>query len=323
MKAILYTQYGSADKLEYKDVEKPTPGENQVLVRIMAASVNALDYRRFESQSAIGHLMDSKLLKVIGKVLGADIAGRVEAVGPGVTEFHPGDEVFGSAAGSVGGFAEYACASVKSITLKPANISFEAAAAVPVAAITALQGLRDKAHVQPGHKVLVYGASGGVGTFSVQLAKVFGAEVTAVCSTRNVEMVRSIGADHVIDYTREDFAKTGQRYDVIIAANGNRSLLTYWRALNPGGVYVGLGGSMSQIFQGLLLGPLVSLVGSRKIRPALATVTKKDLLELADLLEAGKITPVIDRRYPLQETPEAIRYVIEEHARGKVIITVG
>jgi NADPH:quinone reductase-like Zn-dependent oxidoreductase len=242
MKAIVYTKYGSPDVLELKEVEKPTLKDNEVLIKIHAASVNALDWRRFTMTPILVRLMGG-LLKPKNPKLGADVAGRVEAVGNNVTEFQPGDEVFGVAPGA---FAEYVCAGETKLALKPANLSFEQAGAVPLAAITALQGLRDKANIQPGQKVLINGASGGVGTFAVQLAKSFGAEVTAVCSTRNLDMVRSIGADHVVDYTEEDFTKNGQSYDFIIAANGYHPILDYRRALSPGGIYVVLGGSMSE-----------------------------------------------------------------------------
>ncbi len=323
MKAIVYTKYGPPDVLQLKEVEKPVPKDNQVLVKVQAASVNALDWRRFTSQSILGRLMDGVLLKVINKVLGADIAGRVEAIGAVVKQFRPGDEVFGVSAGSVGGFAEYACAAENNLALKPANLSFEAAAAVPVAALTALQGLRDKGLIQPGQKVLINGASGGVGTFAVQIAKSFGAEVTAVCSTRNLDMARQIGADHVIDYTKENFSRNGQRYDVIIAVNGNHPIQDYWRALSPGGIYVVIGGSMAQLFQGMLLGPLASRIGSKKMGfMGIAKTNQKDLVLMGELLEAGKVVPVIDRCYPMRETAEAIRYLVEEHAKGKVVITL-
>jgi len=245
MKAIVYTQYGTPDVLQLREVTKPEPKENQVLVRVQAASVNALDYRRFEKPSTLGRFMQERLLKTNNNVLGADIAGVVEAVGASVTQFQPSDEVFGVSAGSSGGFAEYACAAENNLALKPANLSFEAAAAVPVAAITALQGLRDKGQIQPGQKVLINGASGGVGTFAVQIAKSFGAEVTAVCSARNLDMARSLGADHVIDYAREDFTQDGHGYDLIIAVNGYHSILDYRRALGPRGTYVAIGGSIS------------------------------------------------------------------------------
>jgi NADPH:quinone reductase-like Zn-dependent oxidoreductase len=323
MKAIVYTKYGPPDVLQLKEVERPEPQDNQVLVKVQSASANALDYRRFEMTSTLGRLMDEVLLKAINKILGADIAGRVEAVGITVKQFQPGDQVFGVSAGSVGGFAEYACAAENNLALKPDNISFEAAAAVPVAALTALQGLRDKGQIQTGQKVLINGASGGVGTFAVQIAKYFGAEVTAVCSTRNLDVARSIGADHVIDYTKEDFIQNGQRYDLIVAANGYHPLLDYRRALSPSGIYVVLGGSMAQIFQGMLLGPLVSRLGSKKMGfMGIAKTSQEDLVFMGELLKTGKVVPVIDRCYPLREVAEAIRYLVEEHAQGKVVISV-
>jgi len=323
MKAIVYTKYGPPEVLQLKEVAKPEPKDNQVLIKVQAASANALDYRRFETTSILGRFMDEVLLKATNKVLGADIAGRVEAVGATVTQFQPGDEVFGVSAGSVGGFAEYACAAEDNLALKPANLSFEAAAAVPVAASTALQSLRDKGQIQRGQKVLIYGASGGVGTFAVQIAKSYGAEVTAVCSTRNLDMARSIGADYVVDYTKENFSRNGRRYDLIIAVNGYHSILDYRRALSPSGIYVALGGSMAQIFQGMLLGPLVSRIGSKKMGfMGIAKINQKDLVFIKELLEAGKVTPLIDRCYPLSEAVKAIRYLVEEHARGKVVITV-
>jgi NADPH:quinone reductase-like Zn-dependent oxidoreductase len=246
----------------------------------------------------------------------------VEAVGRLVKQFQPGDEVFGVTGFAGGGFAEYACATEDKVALKPANSSFEDAAAVPVAAITALQGLRDKGRIQPGHKVLVDGASGGVGTFAVQIAKSFGAEVTAVCSTRNVDTARSIGADHVIDYTREDFTKSGQRYDLIVGANAHHSIFDYRRALSQHGIFVLVGGGLVRILQGLLLGPLLSLIGSKKTCFFIANINQKDLVFLKDLLEAGKVVPVIDRRYALSDAAEALRYLEERHAQGKIVITV-
>ncbi len=323
MKAIVYTKYGPPDVLQLKELAKPEARDNQVLVKVHAASVNALDYRRFEGTSTLGRLMDERLMKTIGKVLGVDIAGRVEAVGASVTQFRSGDQVFGVSAGSVGGFAEYACAAENNLALKPAKISFEAAAAVPVAAVTALQALRDKGQIQPGQKVLINGATGGVGTFAVQIAKSFGAEVTAVCSTRNLDMARSIGADHVIDYIKEDFTQNRQRYDLIIAANGYHPIRDYRRALSPRGIYVALGGSLSQVLQGMLLGPLVSGPGSKKMGfMGIAKINQKDLSFLGELVETGKVAPVIERRYPLSEVAEAIRYLAEGHAQGKVVITV-
>ncbi len=322
MKAIVYTKYGPPDVLQIREVAKPEPQDNQVLVKVYAASVNALDYRRFEMASILGRFMDEVLLKVINKILGADIAGRVESVGKHVTRFQPGDAVFGVSAGSMGGFAEYTCAAEHQLALKPSKVSFEAAATIPTAALTALQGLRDKGHIQLGQKVLIHGASGGVGIFAVQLAKYFGAEVTAVCSTRNVDMARALGADHVIDYTRADFAIECQRYNLIAAINGSRSIFAYRRVLSPNGIYVGLGGSMAQIFQGMLLGPLVSALGNKQMGMMLARVKQEDLAFLVGLLETGKIVPVIDQCYPLAEITKAIQYLTGEHASGKVVISV-
>ena len=264
-------------------------------------------------------LMGGGLLKPKYTGLGADIAGRVEAVGKNAKQFQPGDEVYGMVKG---GFAEYACALEDALALKPSNLSFEEAAAVPMAAVTALQGLRDKGKIQAGQKVLINGASGGVGTFAVQIAKSFGAEVTAVCSTRNMDQARSLGADHVIDYTKEDFTQNGQQYDLILAANGYHPLSAYKRALTPKGIYVMAGGSKAQMFQGMLLGTWMSESGGRKMGGVSAKRNQKDLVILTKLLEAGKIVPVIDRRYPLSEAAEALRYLGEGHARGKVVITM-
>jgi NADPH:quinone reductase-like Zn-dependent oxidoreductase len=252
------------------------------------------------------------------QVLGCDIAGRVEAVGGDVKQFQPGDEVFGASFAG-GGFAEYVCTIEDKLALKPANISFEEAAAVPVAAITALQGLRDKGRIQRGQEVLVDGASGGVGMFAVQIAKSFGADVTAVCSTRNVETARSIGVDPVIDYTREDFRKSGQRYDLILGANAHHSIFDYRRALRQGGIYVIVGGGLAQMFQVMLLAPLLSRIGSKKTCFFIANINQKDLVSLKELLETGKVVPVIDRRYPLSGAAEALRYLQERHAQGKVV----
>jgi NADPH:quinone reductase-like Zn-dependent oxidoreductase len=318
MKAAVYTRYGPPDVVQITDVEKPVPKDNEVLIKVRAASVNPLDWHLMRGKPYIGRLLFG-LLKPKVTRLGRDVAGQVEAVGRNVTQFKPGDEVFGACRGA---FAEYVCAIEDKLAPKPANISFEDAAAVPVAAISALQGLRDKGRIQRGHKVLVDGASGGVGTFAVQIAKSFGAEVTAVCSTRNVDTARSIGADHVIDYTREDFTQSGQRYDLIIAANAYHSIFDYRRALSQDGNYVMVGGGWAQSLQAMLLGPLLSLIGSKKMCFFITKINKKDLVLLKDLLEAGKVTPVIDRNYPLSEVPEAIRYLEVGHARGKVVITV-
>jgi NADPH:quinone reductase-like Zn-dependent oxidoreductase len=317
MKAIVYTQYGPPDVLQFKEVAIPTPADNQVLVKICAASVNPLDSGVMRGT---GRLTGTGLLKPRQKALGSDFAGRVEAVGRHVKQYQAGDEVFGGNIWGGGGFAEYVCAVEDRLARKPANISFEQAAAVPVAAITALQGLRNKGRIQRGQKVLVDGASGGVGTFAVQIAKSFGTEVTAVCSTRNVDAARSIGADHIINYTLEDFTQSGRRYDLIMAANAHHSIFDYRRALTQNGICVWSGGRVS--FQVMVLGPLLSLIGRKKIRFFLAKLNKTDLGLLADLLESGKVVPIIDRRYPLSETAEAVRYLEEGHARGKVVITV-
>jgi NADPH:quinone reductase-like Zn-dependent oxidoreductase len=322
MKAIVYTNYGAPDVLELKEVEKPTPKDDEVLVKVHAVSANAADLHLLRGDPFLLRLM-SGLLKPKNTILGSDIAGRVEAVGKNIKQFQPGDEVFGDiSACGWGGFAEYACARESALVLKPACLTFEQAAAVPMAAVTALQGLRDKGQIQPGQKVLINGASGGVGTFAVQIAKSFGAEVTGVCSTRNVDMVRSIGADQVIDYTQEDFTQNGQRYNLILAANGYHSLSDYNRSLSPKGMYAMTGGSVAQMFQAMLLGPWISMAGSKKMGNLMAKPNQKDLVVMKDLLEAGKVVPVIERCYPLGETAEAIRYLEEGHAKGKVVITV-
>ena len=319
MKAIVYHDYGSPDVLRYEEVEKPVPGDEEVLIKVRAAALNALDWRILRGKPWPMRLMIGGLRKPKNTRPGRDVAGRVEAVGRNVTRFKPGDEVFGVCLGAC---AEYACAKEDRLALKPPNASFEEAAAVPVAALTALQGLRDKGRIQPGQKVLVDGASGGVGTFAVHIAKSFGAEVTAVCSTRNVDAARSMGADHVMDYTREDFTQSGQRYDLILAANAYHSIFDYRRALSPGGIYAMAGGGWLQMFQAMFLGPFLSLMGSKKMVSFMAKVTKTDLVILKDLLAAGKVVPVIDRRHPLPETAEALRYLEAGHARGKVVITV-
>jgi NADPH:quinone reductase-like Zn-dependent oxidoreductase len=320
MKAAIYTRYGPPDVVQIEDVEKPVPKDNEVLIKVRAASVNALDWHRMRGAPFLARLGEG-LRKPKDPRLGADIAGRVEAVGNNVTQFQPGDEVFGAWTGS---FAEYASVPENRVALKPTNSSFEEAAAVPVAAITALQGLRDKGHIHSGQKVLVNGASGGVGTFAVQIAKSFGTEVTGVCSTRNLAMVRSIGADHVIDYTQEDFTRNGQHYDLIYDAVGNRSVSDYQRALNPKGACVIAGfQNLQRLFEHVVLRPLRSKTGNKKVGlMGIAKMNQKDLVYVKELLEAGKVVPVIDRRYPLSGTAEALRYLEEGHARGKVVITI-
>lgn len=324
MKAIVYTKYGPPDVLHLKEVAKPTPKDDEVLVKIHAASVNAADWHLLTADIFLVRLMGMGLFKPKNTILGADIAGRVEAVGRNVKQFQPGNEVFGDISEcGWGGFAEYVCAREGALVLKPANLTFEEAAAVPLAAITALQGLRDNGQIQPGQKVLINGASGGVGTFAVQLAKSFGAEVTAVCSTGKLDMVRSLGADHVIDYTQEDFTQNGKQYDLILAANGYHPLSAYKRALSPQGIYVMAGGSMAQMFQALLLGAWMSERGGKKLGALTAKANQKDLLIIKELLEEGQVVPVIDRCYPLRDTAEALRYLGQGHARGKVVITMG
>ena len=323
MKAIVYTEYGSPDVLELKEVAKPTPKDDEVLVKVYAVSVNAADLHLLKADPFLIRL-SSGLIKPKNTILGSDIAGRVEAVGGNAKQFKPGDEVFGDISGcGWGGFAEYACVSETALVLKPANLSFEEAAAVPMAAVTALQGFHYAGQIRPGQKVLINGASGGVGTFAVQLAKSFGAEVTAVCSTRNLDRARSIGADHVIDYTREDFTRNGQAYDLIFATNGDRSISDYRRALSPRGIYVQTGGSMAQMSQAMIQGPWISMTGSKKMgNMGVAKPNQKDLAFIRELLESGKVKPVIDRCYPLREVADALRYLEEGHAQGKVVITV-
>ena len=322
MKAIIYTEYGSPDVLQFTEVEKPTPKENEVLVKIHAASANPLDWHLMRAEPFIAR-MGNGWRKPKNPKLGADIAGTVEAVGSSVTEFQPGDAVFGSPDG-LGGFAEYACATEKSLVLKPENVSFEQAAATPVVGLTAIQGMRDTGQIQPGQKVLVNGASGGIGTFAVQYAKSIGAEVTGVCSTRNLELVRSIGADHVIDYTKEDFTRNGQQYDLIYCTIGNRSANDYSRALTPNGICSIAGfTTLLRLFEHIIVGAWISKTSDKKLGlMGTAQTRKDDLLIIRDLLESGKVIPVIDRCYPLSETAEAIRYLETSRARGKVIITV-
>ena len=322
MKAIVYRCYGSPDVLELQDIEKPTPGDDEVLVKIQAAAVNPLDWHYMRGSPYFMRLL-SGLGAPRDTSMGVDFSGTVESVGRNVTRFKPGDEVFG---GGNGAFAEYvAVREDRALALKPGNMTFEQAASVPIAAITALQALRDKGQLKPGQKVLINGASGGVGTFAVQIAKSQGAEVTGVCSTRNMEMVRSIGADHVIDYTAEDYTRSGQRYDLIIDNVGNHSLLANRRVLNPEGIFVMVGGA-----KGDWLGPLTGPVQAVLLSPfvgqefvtILAQMNGEDLALLGDLMQAGKVTPVIDRGYSLSEVPAAIRYSEEGHARGKIVINL-
>jgi NADPH:quinone reductase-like Zn-dependent oxidoreductase len=328
MKAIVQDRYGPPDVLELRDVDKPVAADSEVLVRVHAAAVNARDWHVMRGDPYVARLLDPSTFGRGGpkvKIRGTDFSGRVEAIGRGVTRVRPGDEVFGEVNGA---FAEYVCAPDGLVEPKPANLTFEQAAALPLAGNTALMGLRDVGRVQPGQQVLVNGASGGVGTFAVQIAKALGGEVTAVCSTGNVDLVRSIGADHVIDYTREDFTRNGPGYDVVFDLVGNRSLRAFRRALTPGGTLVLSGGGVSR--GGSVIGPIGLIVRgqamSRFVRHRLlvltATPSRENLAALREFAESGKIAPVIDRTYPLREVPEAIRYLEVEHARAKVVVTV-
>ncbi len=326
MKAIVYHEFGSPDVLRLEEVAKPVPSDDQILIKIKAASVNPLDWHYMEGTPYLARLLGFGLFKPTVERLGVDYAGTVEAVGKNVTQFKPGDDVFG---GKTGAFAEYVCVLAdRAVAHKPARVTFEQAAAVPIAGVTALQALRDKAKLQSGQKVLINGASGGVGTFAVQIAKSMGAEVTGVCSGRNAELVRSLGADHVVDYNKEDFTQSGQRYDVIIDNVGNHSLLACRRTLTAKGRYVliGGGGMGEQGIIGPLVNPLRALLlspfVSQQMGMMMAELNEKDLTALADLIQAGKVTPVIDRSYPLSETADALRYLEGGHARGKVVINL-
>jgi NADPH:quinone reductase-like Zn-dependent oxidoreductase len=322
MKAIVYKKYGPPDVLEVTEVEKPIPTDNQVLVKVHAASVNfgnlvLLKGEPFLARFAFG------LLKPKYSIPGGDMAGTVEAVGKDITQFQPGDEVFGDLSGSGwGAFSEYVAIPEMAIALKPANLSFEEAAAAPMAGVTALQGLRDKGKIQAGQRVLINGASGGVGTFAVQIAKALGSEVTGVCSTRNVDILQSLGADHVIDYTKEKFTENKNTYDLILGVNGHQPLSDYKRALKPKGIFVHVGGSGSQMFQAMTMGAWISKTSSKKMGTFLQRANQEDLVCLKELMESGKVKPVIDRQYTFSEVPEAFRYFEQGHAQGKVVITV-
>ena len=322
MQAIVNHTYGSPDVLKLDEVPKPIPQDDEILVKVLAAAAAAGDWHLLRADPFLVRFMFG-LLKPKYKTLGSDVAGRVEAVGANVKHFRPGDEVFGNLSSfGFGAFAEYVAAPESAFARKPANLSFEEAATVPVSAVTALQALRDHGGIQAGQKVLINGASGGVGTFAVQIAKAFGAEVTAVCSTGKMDLMRSIGADHIIDYTREDFTQNGQEYDLILAANGYHPISAYKRALSPTGTYVMTGGSMAQLFQAMILGPWHSRTGDQKMVNMLMKHHQKDLLVMKELIEAGKVKPVIDRRFPLRAVADAIRYLEAGHAKGKVVITM-
>jgi len=318
MKAIVYHNYGPPDVLQCEEIEKPTPGDNEVLIKVRAASVNPFD-RHYRGRPYLIRIKTG-LSKPKDTRLGRDVAGQVEAVGSNVTQFKSGDEVFGTCSGAL---AEYACASESALVIKPDNVTWEQAASVSIAGLTALQGLRDKGKLQPGQQVLINGAAGGVGTFAVQIAKSFGAEVTGVCSTGNIDLVRSIGADATIDYTRENFTKGTQRYDLILDCIGNHSLAACRRVLNPNGKFVIVGASkvrtsLSHALEGLVLSWFVS----QNFVMLIARLRQDDLAILGDLIQTGKVTPVIDKFYTLSEVPEAIRHLERGHARGKVVITV-
>jgi NADPH:quinone reductase-like Zn-dependent oxidoreductase len=326
MKAVVYTDYGSPDVLKIRDIKKPVPNDDQVLIKVRAASINPLDWHYMEGTPYIMRAFGVGLRKPKDPRLGVDMAGQVEAVGKNVTQFKTGDEVFGARDGA---FAEYVSARAdRAIALKPGNITFEQAASVPIAAITALQGLRDKGHVSPGKKVLINGASGGVGTFAIQIARSLGAEVTGVCSTRNLDLVKSLGADHVIDYTKEDFTDGEQRYDVILDNVGTQPLSGFKRSLVPNGICVMIGGGgpndggligpMARPIKALFLSPFMT----QKMGMMMAELNKKDLNAMGDLMQSGKVKPVIDRTYPLSQIADAIRYLEQGHARGKVVITI-
>jgi NADPH:quinone reductase-like Zn-dependent oxidoreductase len=328
MKAAIYTRYGPPEVVQIADVEKPVPKDDEVLIRVRAAAVNPYDWHFMRGEPYPVRIAAGGLRKPKDSRLGADVAGEIEAAGKNITQFKLGDAVFGSCKGA---FAEYACASESNLALKPDNVTFEQAASVPIAAYTALQGLRrggltKDGKIQPGQKILINGAAGGVGTFAVQIAKSFGADVTGVCSTKNVEMVRSIGANQVVDYTQEDFTKSARRYDVILDCVGNHSFSESRRVMNPRGIYVGAGGTSDNWMIGPLTGALKALVlswfVSQRQVMVLAKPSKEDLTIMGELMAIGKVTPVIDRCYSLCEVPEAVRYLEAGHARGKVVITV-
>ena len=321
MKAAVCHRYGPPEGVEFEEVQKPTARDDEVLIRIHAISLNLSDWEMltgtpFYTRATWG------LFKSRFKILGSDVAGRVEVVGREVTRFEPGDEVFGDIMGSFGGFAEYACARERALTLKPAGMTFEDAAALPQAGVIALRGIRDKGKLQAGQKVLINGAGGGSGTFAVQLAKSVGAEVTAVDNTEKLDFMRSNGADHVVDYTKEDFTRTGQRYDLILDLVAHRSLFALERALAPGGIYLLVGGSAKRLFQSLLLGPVMSIFGSKKMGLLIVNPKQSDQVRLLELVESGTIKPIIDRRFPLTGVPDALRHVGEGHALGKVVVTM-
>jgi NADPH:quinone reductase-like Zn-dependent oxidoreductase len=320
MKAIVYTRYGSSDVLELKEVEKPIPKDDEVLIKVQAVSVNRSDWEGLRGKPLYARI--GGFLKPRHQILGSDIAGRVEMAGRNIRRFRPGDEVFGDILPRMGGFAEYVCARERTLALKPASMTFEEVAALPQAAVIALQGIRDKGQVRPGQKVLINGAGGGAGTFAVQLAKLYGAEVTGVDNTGKLDFMRSLGADHIIDYTREDFTKNGKQYDLILDVVAHRSVFAFKRAIRSNGSYLLAGGSVATIFQILLLGLWIRGTTGKKISILAVKPSLKDMVYMTELYEAGKVVLVIDRRYPLSEVPEALQYLGEGRTKGKVVITV-
>ena len=322
MKAVVYTKYGSPDVLQLKEVEKPIPKDDEVLIKVHAASINSWDWDMLTGRPLEYRLLSGLLKPTKTKILGCDIAGRIEAVGRNIKQFHPGNDVFGDLCeGFWGGFAEYVCARESELTLKPAGMTYEEAAATPQAGLLALQGLCDKREIKPGQRILINGSGGGVGTFAIQMAKSFGAEVTGVDSTGKLDMMSSLGADHVIDYTQEDFTKNGKCYDLILDVKTDRTIFDYRRALSSNGIYVTVGGSTARILQLVFLGSLISMIGSKKLT-LIMHKPNKDLNSICELFESGKIKPVIDRCFPLSETADAFQYYGEGYFKGKVVITV-
>lgn len=323
MKAFEVDRYGPPEVLQMREVEKPVPKDDEVLVEIHAASVNKADYIMMSGKPAAVRIMGVGFLRPKCRIPGADVAGRIESVGKDVKNFRPGDEIFGNLPiHSRGGYAEFACAPCDTFALKPISITCEQAATIPVPALTALQALRDIGRIKPGQKVLINGASGGVGTFAVQIAKAFGAEVTAVCSTGNLEMARSMGADHIIDYTKEDFTRNGQSYDLIVAVNGYHPISHYKRALAPNGICVVAGGKGRQLMAAMFLGPLTSKIGNKKVRLVSMEAKAEDLAFVGNLLETGKVVPFIEKRFAFDQLPDAMRHIGQGHARGKVTIVI-
>jgi len=320
MKAIVYTKYGTPDALQFKEVAKPAPRDDEVLIRVHAVSINDWDWGLLQGVP-LANRLNNGLLKPKNKILGSDIAGRVETLGKSAKRFKPGDEVYGDLSGRWGGFAEYVCARESSLSLKPPGMSFVEAAAIPQAAMLAVQGLLDKGQIRQGQKLLINGAGGGVGTLGVQIAKLHGVQVTGVDSSGKLDMLRTMGFDQVIDYTKEDFTRSGQCYDLILDVKTNRSVFAYTRALCPHGVYVTVGGSTVRLLQALLLGPWISLITKKRIRMVLLK-PNKDLAYMNELFEAGKLKPVIDGPYKLSQLPEAMRHFGQGNHKGKVVIVV-